>query len=166
MIQLKPDYYVGTVFDIDLDLLWSTGIRSLLLDLDNTIVAFQDSLPSAAIHDWVGVAQRKGFGVCIVSNSYRGRVQLVGDALGIPYVHMAKKPFRIGVVAAVGMLSGLPGETIMIGDQIFTDVLAARLAGVKALLVDPITQKDFFMTKIYRTFEYFVKRNLVKERMK
>ena len=54
----------------------------------------------------------------------------------------------------------------MIGDQIFTDILAAKLAGVRTILVEPMTKSDFVMTKFYRVLEFFVKRNLRKEKMR
>ena len=79
---------------------------------------------------------------------------------------MAKKPFKKGVLEGLGKVNSEKHEAIMVGDQILTDIFAAHLAGVKSILVEPMTKSDFFMTKIYRVLEFFVKKNLIKEKMR
>ena len=48
-----------------------------------------------------------------------------------------------------------PEATVMVGDQVFTDVVAGNLAGVRAILVRPQSRRDLWYTQIFRVFEHF-----------
>lgn len=165
-MKLKPDYYVPAIRDIDFQVLKDRGIRLLLLDVDNTIVPFKEALPDERVRLWIEEGRKQGLDFTLVSNAYPRRVEVIGKALNVSYVYMAKKPLPVGVRESLKKNEAGPEEAIMVGDQIFTDVLAARLAGVPSILVDPLTKSDFFMTKIYRLLEYFVKGRLSHEEMK
>ncbi len=166
MIDLKPEYFINTIYDIDFNILRRDGINTLLLDIDNTLVPFKTMIPDKSTIEWIKSAKTEGFKICLVSNAYPRRAQIIAGNFDVPVIYMAKKPFKKGVVDSLKLVNSKSNEAIMVGDQIFTDVFAARLAGVKSILVEPMTTSDFFMTKIYRVFEYFVKRNLKKENMK
>lgn len=166
MINLKPEYFVDTIYDIDFDILRRDGINTILLDIDNTIVPFKTTTPEKKVIEWIELVKKEGFKICLVSNCYPRRAHIISGKLDLPVIYMAKKPFKKGVVASLELVNSKSNEAIMVGDQIFTDVFAARLAGVKSILVEPMTTSDFFMTKIYRVLEFFVKRNFKKEKMK
>lgn len=166
MINLKPEYFIDTIYDIDFNILRRDGINTLLLDIDNTLVPFKTMIPENSVVEWINLVKKEGFKICLVSNAYPRRAQIIAAKLELPVIYMAKKPFKKGVVDSLQLINSINNEAIMVGDQIFTDVFAARLAGVRSILVEPMTTSDFFMTKIYRVFEYFVKRNLKKEKMK
>ena len=52
------------------------------------------------------------------------------------------------------MAFGLPPEQVLfVGDQIFTDCLAAHRAGVDCYLVKPIKSKETFFFRLKRAFE-------------
>lgn len=164
-MNLKPDYYVPSIQNIDFQVLIERGVRLLLLDVDNTIVPFKESLPDEDVRLWIQEGRKQGLDFTLVSNAYPRRVEVIAKALDVSYVYMAKKPFPGGVRESLKKNGAGPEEAIMVGDQIFTDVLAARLAGVPSILVDPLTKSDFFMTKIYRILEFFVKGRLSHEEM-
>lgn len=164
-MNLKPDYYVPSIQNIDFQVLIERGVRLLLLDVDNTIVPFKESLPDEDVRLWIQEGRKQGLDFTLVSNAYPRRVEIIAKALDVSYVYMAKKPFPGGVRESLKKSGAGPEEAIMVGDQIFTDVLAARLAGVPSILVDPLTKSDFFMTKIYRILEFFVKGRLSHEEM-
>ena len=164
-MNLKPDYYVPSIQNIDFQVLIERGVRLLLLDVDNTIVPFKESLPDEDVRLWIQEGRKQGLDFTLVSNAYPRRVEIIAKALDVSYVYMAKKPFPGGVRESLKKNGAGPEEAIMVGDQIFTDVLAARLAGVPSILVDPLTKSDFFMTKIYRILEFFVKGRLSHEEM-
>ena len=166
MIDLNPEYFINTIYDIDFEILRKRGISTLLLDIDNTLVPFKTMIPEEKVVEWIKLVKSEDFKICLVSNAYPRRAQTIAGSLDVPVIYMAKKPFKKGVVDSLKLVGSKSEEAIMVGDQIFTDVFAARLAGVKSILVEPMTTSDFFMTKIYRVFEFFVKRNLKKEKMK
>src|SRR4030042_6724589 len=82
-----PCILVRAVWEIDLDTLCEDGVRGLILDLDNTLVNWNDSHVCPAVRGWVDAAHEKGMGMCLVSNSAGGRRgrgggKDVGPALG------------------------------------------------------------------------------------
>ena len=161
-----PEYFVDTVFNIDYCQLKLIGIKHILIDVDNTIVPFKDQLPTDRIKDFIKEGKSNGFDFCIVSNTFLDRVKRIGDCLDIPYISGAKKPLSRGVINGMKLLNGTVDNTILIGDQFCTDIIAAKRAGIRCILVEPIVTSDFFMTKIYRFIEWFFKRNFKKENMK
>ena len=165
-MRMKPDYYLDTVHDVDFGVLKENNIETILLDIDNTLVPFKSSLPEEHIEEWIRRAKAEQFKICLVSNAYPRRAQTIGAHLDVPVVWMAKKPFKKGVVDSLKLTGTNKEQAVMIGDQIFTDILAAKLAGVRTILVEPMTKSDFVMTKFYRVLEFFVKRNLRKEKMR
>ncbi len=93
-----PDECVGSVLDIDLDDLWERGFRALIMDLDNTLLAWEtDEIPAEA-REWIERARAKGFKLCIASNGRSGRVMRIARTLGVPAIPKAikprKRPFR------------------------------------------------------------------------
>jgi predicted HAD superfamily phosphohydrolase YqeG len=54
------------------------------------------------------------------------------------------------------MLGTPRNATVVIGDQLFTDVLGAKLLGYHAVLTDPIVAVDFPLTRVLRFLERVV----------
>ena len=48
----------------------------------------------------------------------------------------------MGRVVGVKKLDAPPSQTAIVGDQLFADVMAGRLAGVRSILVDPIHPEE------------------------
>ena len=95
---LCPNDFAQSIFDIDLDGLRKLGISGMILDLDNTLMAWdRDEVPAKAVK-WVNTAKEKGFSLCIASNATGSRVAHISETLGIPAISKAvkprKKPFR------------------------------------------------------------------------
>ena len=57
---------------------------------------------------------------------------------------------------ALGLVGAKPAEAVLIGDQVFTDVVAGNLAGVRTILVDPQSTTDLWYTHIFRVFERLI----------
>ena len=75
----------------------------------------------------------------ILSNNRSGkRVNDFCRALGIDYEGHAQKPLPRGLRRAMSRAGVTPAETAMLGDKLLTDVLAANLSGVTALMVEPV----------------------------
>lgn len=119
--------------------LHAKGIRLVLADLDNTLVAYRVTTPPPEVVAWKDALAQTGIQLFILSNSRKpGRAQNFAQALGVPYQGRAGKPRRAGYLAAMERMGAAPRETVMVGDQIFTDILGANNAGVTPLLVRPI----------------------------
>ena len=151
---LKPDMIATSVSAVDLDELARRGIRGLLLDLDNTLVAWRRCEVQADVRRWAEEARGRGFRMCVASNTRNNRrlEQLARD-LQIDFVKGVVKPRRGGLTRAMAAIGTTPSNTAVIGDQIFTDVLGGNRTGLLTILVRPIDKREFFGTRISRAVE-------------
>ena len=44
-------------------------------------------------------------------------------------------------------------EVALVGDELYRDIYGGNKAGIKTILVNPISKKDSIRTKMYRIFE-------------
>ena len=161
---IRPFQIVAAVHDISLQSLADGGIRGIVVDLDNTLVGWRLTEPTAEVASWVREAIDRGFAVAIVSNNVRAWVKSVATRLGIvTFVHRALKPLPFGVIRAVKQLGIRHSETVVVGDQLFADVLAAKLLGIRAILTDPIVASEHRAMGPIRALERFMLRGAVKK---
>ncbi|MDQ0286513.1 HAD superfamily phosphatase (TIGR01668 family) [Desulfofundulus luciae] len=161
---LYPKLYVAKLFDIDPAELQKKGIRAILLDLDNTIVPRDQDCCPDEIMQWIKKAKKHGFKLCIVSNNSPARVQALASSLAIPAVYRAVKPARRPFIQAMKLLGVTPGQTAVIGDQIFTDVLGGNRLGLYTILVVPLPGREFWATRLFsRRLEKVVLRRLARK---
>ncbi len=160
---LAPADQVESVTDIDLDGLESMGVKALLLDLDNTLLAWNQRELTSEVRDWVKLAVGRGFRLCIVSNASRRRLSVQSTVLEIPCVPNSMKPRRRALRKALQLLEVQPHQAAMVGDQVFTDVLAGNRLGLHTILVIPLHLKEQWWMKWVRKLEsaiiWWVKRS-------
>lgn len=144
---------VRSVADIDLDDLEQRGIRGILLDFDNTLLAWSENTVSQQVMSWVRRATKRGFRLCIVSNAPDERLAAQAKRLHIPFVSKALKPTGKGINRAIELLGLRHDEVIMVGDQMFTDVLAGNRLGLFTVLVNPIYLREQWWMKYVRGLE-------------
>ena len=115
------------------------GITLVLADLDNTLAPYKVLEPDPEVAAWKEALEREGIQLFILSNSRKpGRAQQFAQSVGIPYQGHSGKPKRGGYLRAMERMGCTPEQTVMVGDQIFTDVLGANRSGVTPLLIRPI----------------------------
>lgn len=137
--SLIPRGVYASFTDLEPKALRAKGIKLVLADLDNTLVPYKVPTPNADVVAWKQALHAEGIQLFILSNSRKpGRAQRFAEALGVPYQGHSGKPKRAGFLRALERMNANPGETVMVGDQIFTDILGANNAGVIPLLVQPI----------------------------
>ena len=150
----SPNRYVASVDRVDLDTLWADGKRAILLDRDNTLVPRDTEQVPAAVSAWLEAAHAKGFKLCMVSNNWhRDQVMASARELGLEAISHAMKPAPFAVRRALALEGVDASEAVLIGDQVFTDVMAGNLAGVRTILVEPQSTSDLWYTHIFRVFE-------------
>lgn len=154
--RLTPDDYVASVYDIPLHPLWAKGKRLLLCDLDNTLVPWNDPDVPTHLVAWLKQAQQLGFDVCIVSNNDGSRVAAFAQLTAVPFEGAARKPRPDALLRAMRRFGRNSAETVMVGDQLFTDIQAARRAGVHSILVMPISHREWWPTRLVRRAERMV----------
>ncbi len=140
--SLLPHRVYPTVLDIQGEDLSAAGITLLLADLDNTLAKYKALEPSPELRRWKASLEAAGVDLFILSNSKKPmRVERYAQALGVPFLGRAGKPGTGGFRRAMERMGRTPAQTAMVGDQIFTDILGARRAGVLPLMVEPIELK-------------------------
>ncbi|HEY0798786.1 MAG TPA: YqeG family HAD IIIA-type phosphatase [Candidatus Baltobacteraceae bacterium] len=154
--MLRPDQFADRLCTISLDRLASEGIRGIIVDLDNTLVGYGRDDIAAEDAGWIADARARGFEVVLVSNNFTGRVGRVSAEVGVRGVSSALKPLPFGFLRALALLGTTKAQTIVIGDQLFTDVVGARLAGLRVILTRPIEPHDWAGTRVLRFFERLV----------
>lgn len=150
---LTPDAVSESLFAVDLDDLAARGIRGLIVDLDNTLIAYGSKTPTEEARQWVQKALDKGFKICLTSNARSGRVRFFARAFNIPGIANAAKPMRRAFRRAMRMMGTKPSETAVIGDQVFTDVLGGNRMNVHTILVNPLSTTELGATRVMRRLE-------------
>lgn len=149
--KLIPAQTVHSIYDIDLQQFWNKGICGIITDLDNTLVGPRAPLATPELIRWLEHVKLLGFQLVIVSNNNHLRVSAFADPLSLPYVPKARKPLNASFRRALNIMKLSEKETLVIGDQLLTDVLGGNRMGLHTILVDPISLKDEgFPTKINR----------------
>ena len=148
-----PDYMFDTVYDIPVELFAENGIKCLFLDIDNTLVPYEIAEPTKENLDWFEKLQSMGITLFFVSNNHADRVDKYAKGLGIKYEYDAGKPF-VKKYKKLAAENGIKiSECACIGDQIFTDVWAADILGIKSFLVLPINDVKTKFNKFKRFME-------------
>ena len=154
MRLLSPKRYIARVDLIDLDELWSRGKRAILLDRDNTLVPRDAERAPEAVAAWLDRARIMGFKLCMVSNNWhRDQVARSAGELGLEFISHAMKPAPFALHAGLKRLGATADTSVLIGDQLYTDVWGGNFAGIDTILVKPQATADLWYTQIFRVFE-------------
>lgn len=150
--SLYPQEYLDSVYRIDFDRLYEEGYRGVIFDIDNTLA------PHGAPADRRAVAlfarlRALGFGCILLSNNKEPRVKPFADAVGAAYMHKAGKPKPSAYRKAMAAIGTERAATVFVGDQIFTDVFGANLAGIRTILVKPMNPKEEIQIVLKRYLE-------------
>ena len=164
-----PDEYLDSTYEIDFEKLYREGYRGLLFDIDNTLVT-HGAPPDERAKKLFLRLSRLGFRSCFVSNTRIGRVSSFceglhayllangrdGEEAGLFFLENAHKPSRKGYQKAMELTGTDTGNTIFIGDQLFTDIYGAKRAGIRNILVKPIHPKEEIQIVLKRYLEKIV----------
>lgn len=164
MPLFQPNYYVSNYQHISIPRLKKAGIKLLLCDVDNTLVASHDPDGNQKVVDFVSQMQASGIAVAIVSNARKSRIVRFSKHLGIDEVYwLSLKPFGFNIKKAMKKHGVTSSQTAIIGDQLFTDMLGGNLAGIYTILTHPISVRDKGWTKVNRKIENMVFRHWKKK---
>jgi HAD superfamily phosphatase (TIGR01668 family) len=151
--MILPHAYISSALMLDAATLKQRGIEGLLLDIDGTLKDFSaPSVPPASVA-WLQQLRDAGLRLCLYSNGRTARISAIAAELDLPYVAEAMKPWPQGCRRGLAAL-GLPAERVaVVGDQIFADILAGRLARLYTVLVRPTSRVEPWFTRLKRPFE-------------
>lgn len=158
--KFVPSLHLHSIYDIQLDQLQARGIKGVITNLDNTLVELNSSKLTADLTGWLRALHQHGMKVVIVSNNRELRVASFARPLGIPFVYEARKPWGHPFDRALRLLHTTSRDTVVIGDQLLTDIVGGNRFGFYTIWVDPISAKEDWRTKINRFFERILYRYL------
>lgn len=144
-----PTKIFKDIYEITPKMLASEGISALILDIDNTLVTYDDPKPTESVSNWLKSMHSAGIQTAFVSNNHLPRVEVFCKDLECYYHADSHKPSRKYLRTAMAHMGTTPANTACVGDQLFTDVWAGKRCGMKAFFVPPIKDKTtlFFKTK-------------------
>lgn len=154
MSLLQPDRYFSrtSAINVEADVL-GCGFTHVLLDIDNTVLSRADHQVPADVRRWLAQLRNARVKMCFLSNNFHSSVFDLASELDLPIVAKALKPLPHGFVMARRKIGGSRTNTLMVGDQLSTDVVGAHLAGMKAYLVCPLVEEDLKHTMFVRSIE-------------
>ena len=156
-----PKGYFNKVSEISLEYLKENNIKGLILDVDNTLIDYYKNMSEETI-DWANNLKENKIKMCILSNSNKkDKVREVAGKLGLEYTYFGMKPLKRGFKKAKKMLKLENNEIAAVGDQIFTDVIGSNRMKMFSILVEPIKEKDIFVTLLKRPIENYIKKKYI-----
>ncbi|MDL2216033.1 YqeG family HAD IIIA-type phosphatase [Ruminococcaceae bacterium OttesenSCG-928-N02] len=153
MSLFKPACVFSNITKITPEYLRAQGIKALVLDIDNTLTAHGSQQLAPDIAAWLQTMRDEGFALTVSSNNVKKRVQPFAQRIGLAFVAFSCKPLPFGLARARRRLGSTKRETALVGDQLFTDVLGARLYGIVPLLVEPMYEDTKPTIRLKRALE-------------
>lgn len=156
--------FVERVSLIDVRKLLRYNIKGIIFDIDNTIVPWGSWEIPEEMKVFVEKLKENKLKCCLLSNTdKKDRALFIGRKLGLPVIFMALKPLPSGFIRALEILNLKKEEVVSVGDQVFMDVLGSNMVGIRAILVKPLTNRDFLTTRILRVIEKKIIPKVIKE---
>ena len=172
MSFLYPADYKRSTYSIDFEELYKKGYRGVIFDVDNTLVPHGAPADERAISLFAHLKEL-GFSCVLLSNNKEPRVKSFKEkVLYTEYIFKAGKPKPGNYRKAMEIMGTDTTNTLFVGDQIFTDVIGANLAGIKSILVKPIHPKEEIQIVFKRILEkpivgfYIIHRRLFGTKLK
>ncbi len=150
---LTPDYIVPTFRDVTPQFCHENSITALICDIDNTLVTYDDPEPTSDVMEWFSALKDAGIPISFVSNNDEERVSRFNKPLSVPAYYKSGKPKTGMLKRAIKDMGSTYDGTVFLGDQLLTDVCAAKLLGLRAIVTPPIKDKKTLFFRLKRWIE-------------
>ena len=150
-----PKQRAASAYDIPYERLREKGIRGVIFDIDNTLVPHGAPADERAVRLFQRLKEL-GYQCCLLSNNQLPRVEMFNRDVQVHFIENAHKPSVKNYQRAMELMGTDTGNTIFIGDQIFTDIYGANRAGIRTILVKPIHPKEEIQIVLKRYLEKIV----------
>ena len=136
---LRPDWLLEhTLAELPLQQLLDQQIRALVLDVDRTLLPRRGSVLPEPARRWLQAAKTELPIHLLSNNPSRQRIGAVARELDLPFTTSAGKPRRSALRRVLHELNLPSHQVALIGDRLFTDVMAGNRLGLYTVLVRPI----------------------------
>lgn len=152
----KPTFWLKNVLQIDEDFLKENNVKAMVLDLDNTLSMHGNPAAEEGVTEWLDKMRALGVKMRVVSNNTTKRVAPLAAKLGLEFTANGAKPLTFGISRAIKAMGADKETTLVIGDQIFTDIMGGNLKGVRTVLVEPFHLEKTWTFRLKRKIESVV----------
>ena len=166
MSLLIPTFFTNKITDLSPEFIKSHGVTSLLMDIDDTLTYHKDPQIPQKVLEFINLMKINNIKIILISNNSKDRAYKFAKKLNLPYISRAFKPAPFGINLAFKKLNISKNEAIIIGDQIFTDILGANLLDIKSILVDPFEKNQTAFLKLKRLFEKPIRKKIKRDKSK
>lgn len=163
---LTPDHYFDDLDAIDEDFFKSNDIKVIFCDIDNTLVRYSEHTMTEYSARFMQRTAKEGIRIVLLSNNTdEKRGGIFQENKDVVSFSNAKKPiFSKKLIIRYLKDAGLERKNaLIVGDQIFTDILAGRFCRIRTLLVDPLGPSMLPLFEVKRFFEKPIKRNFIRK---
>ena len=137
----------------------SKDIKSLILDVDGTLISGNKSRVSKDIKTWI-LNSKKHFHIYLLSNNpSKNRIKKIANQFDLEYSHSAGKPSTWKLKKVLSKIPYSANQIAIIGDRVFTDILVGNRLGMYTILVDSV---DYYGKKIKQNNFQSIERRLAK----
>ncbi len=147
-----PDRREESSWEVDYEELYRQGYRGVIFDIDNTL-SVHGGPPPEKTRQLFQRLRALGMSACLLSNNKESRVKPFAKEVSVPYICKAGKPSVRGYEAAMRRMGTDRDSTVLVGDQLFTDIWGARRAGIYSILVNPIDPHEEIQIVLKRYLE-------------
>ncbi len=157
-----PNSYQKNIFEINYKQLKENGYINLIFDIDNTIMPVNDTYVTDELKEFINKL-KKEFNICLVSNNSLERVNPIKEKLKVLVISNANKPQKEAFDKSLKMLKSTKKNTVMIGDQMLTDIVGGNKYGLYTILVEPFKKKYDIKTGTSRILQNILMKKLTKQ---
>lgn len=140
--RIFPAYYANHILEITPEFIRACGCSAVLADIDNTLshVDAPDATPEGI--RWMQSLKDAGIAFGFISNNDPPRVEPFAEKYGAAFFCHAQKPMPNGYYKLAERLGKPISECMLVGDQLFTDVLGGNNAGMCTIIVTPLCEEE------------------------
>ena len=162
-LRRKVFAHAKSIFEIDIDFFKKYNVKTLLMDLDNTLDSYRLYTPTDRAREFIQKLIDNDITPFIISNNKGKRVSSYANALGIEYLHSSAKPFGFRIKKLIKERNWNVDELMMVGDQMLTDCGMANSANIRMILTDKIVKEDQWTTHFNRLFDRPMRKHYAKK---
>lgn len=156
-------YHIASIYDLKPESIASVGFTSLFADIDNTLVPYDSLVPEQRTYQFIDKCHQAGIEVYLISNNTSSRVEPFADRLHAAFICSMHKPCTHFLKKYIKAHSIPLQESIIVGDQLFTDMHMATRIGMKAILCDPLSAHDHWVTRLIRPIDRLLRAHYLKQ---
>lgn len=154
--KIKPDYRADDLLSIDWAAIKAKSIELVFLDIDNTLAEHGARRADDYAQHAIRLIREHNLPICLLSNALSSRIEEYASSLKVDYLEQANKPSCKRIYAKLRELDIKPENSILVGDQLFTDIWAGNKAGCITILVKQRFLEEALQVRMKRKLEQFL----------